>query len=73
MRADLDTFPTPGLLGYWPTDLICNRNAATTHFRWQRSKEKNSLRIFLLQIILHWCLIQQFTSKEEEVSNSDIV
>ena len=33
MRADLDTFPTPGLLGWWPTDLICNRNAATTHFR----------------------------------------
>lgn len=33
MRADLDTFPTPGMVNYWPTDVICNRNAATTHYR----------------------------------------
>lgn len=33
IRADLDTFPTPAMLGYWPTDIICNRNAGTTHNR----------------------------------------
>ena len=27
LRADLDTFPTPAMLGYWPQDVICNRNA----------------------------------------------
>jgi hypothetical protein len=21
----LDTFPTPRMIGYWPTDVICNR------------------------------------------------
>ena len=33
MRADIDTFPTPGLLGYWPIDVICDRNAGTTFWR----------------------------------------
>ena len=33
IRADLDTFPTPKMLGYWPKDVICNRNAGTTHYR----------------------------------------
>jgi len=31
IRADLDTFPTPRMVGYWPKDVICNTNAATTH------------------------------------------
>ena len=31
LRADQDTFPTPGMLGFWPTDLICSRRAGTTH------------------------------------------
>ena len=33
IRADLDTFPTPGMIGYWPKDVICNRHAGTTHYR----------------------------------------
>ena len=33
IRADLDTFPTPRMVGYWPKDVICNRNAGTTHYR----------------------------------------
>jgi len=33
IRADLDTFPTPKMVGYWPKDVICNRNAGTTHYR----------------------------------------
>lgn len=34
LRADLDTFPTPGMLRLWPaTDLICYRNAHTTHHK----------------------------------------
>merc|ERR1719483_168253 len=33
IRADLDTFPTPAMVGYWPQDVICNRNAGTTHYR----------------------------------------
>lgn len=31
IRADLDTFPTPRLIDYWPSDVVCNRNAMTTH------------------------------------------
>lgn len=31
MRADLDTFPTPRMIGFWPSDIICNRNAVTNH------------------------------------------
>jgi len=33
LRADLDTFPTPRMLGYWPKDVICNRNAFTNFDR----------------------------------------
>jgi len=33
IRADLDTFPTPGMINLWPRDVICNRNAVTTHYR----------------------------------------
>lgn len=33
LRADLDTFPTPSMVNYWPKDVICNRNAGTTHYR----------------------------------------
>jgi len=31
IRADLDTFPTPKLIDYWPEDVICNRLALTNH------------------------------------------
>ena len=31
LRADLDTFPTPALVGYWPEDLVAYRGAGTTH------------------------------------------
>jgi hypothetical protein len=27
-----DTFPTPMLLNFWPTDIICNRDAGTDHW-----------------------------------------
>ena len=65
MRADLDTFPTPGLLGYWPTDLICNRNAGTTHFRCQNN-DLNEVAIWdPLQVVFDFrCLIPQWRSKE---------
>jgi hypothetical protein len=33
LRADLDTFPTPAMVNYWPKDMICNKNAGTTHYR----------------------------------------
>ena len=33
MRADLDTFPTPKLIGYWPSDIICYHGAVTSHYR----------------------------------------
>jgi len=33
LRADLDTFPTPKMVGYWPKDVICNRNYFTTFDR----------------------------------------
>ncbi|XP_023347923.1 uncharacterized protein LOC111716674 isoform X2 [Eurytemora carolleeae] len=29
-RSDLDTFPTPGLLGYWPDTVLANKNSAYT-------------------------------------------
>ena len=29
-RSDLDTFPTPGLLGYWPDTIIANKFMAYT-------------------------------------------
>ena len=33
IRADLDTFPTPALLNYWPETVICNPFAMTTHLK----------------------------------------
>ena len=31
IRADLDTFPTPALIDYWPQDIIVNTQALTNH------------------------------------------
>ena len=31
IRADLDTFPTPALIDYWPRDIIVNTKALTNH------------------------------------------
>ena len=31
LRADLDTFPTPRLLGYWPSGLVVNNQYGTNH------------------------------------------
>jgi len=33
IRADLDTFPTPGMLDLWPSDVICYRGAGTNHHK----------------------------------------
>ena len=68
MRADLDTFPTPGLLGYWPKDLICNRNAATTPFRSPKRMakihtKKKFMIISVAKDTLFWVLIQQLHQK----------
>ena len=32
MRADLDTFPTPALVDFWPWDIICDTHAVTNHY-----------------------------------------
>ena len=32
IRADLDTFPTPALIDYWPRDIIANTHAVTNHY-----------------------------------------
>ena len=32
IRADLDTFPTPALIDYWPRDSIANTHAVTNHY-----------------------------------------
>ena len=31
LRSDVDTFPTPYLLGYWPEQVVVNRFYGTTH------------------------------------------
>jgi hypothetical protein len=31
LRADIDTFPTPYLLGFWPEQVVVNRFYGTTH------------------------------------------
>ena len=32
LRADLDTFPTPALVDFWPWDIICDTHAVTNHY-----------------------------------------
>ena len=32
IRADLDTFPTPALIDFWPRDIIANTHAVTNHY-----------------------------------------
>ena len=31
LKADVDTFPTPFLLGFWPDQVLVNRQYGTTH------------------------------------------
>ena len=31
LKADIDTFPTPFLLGFWPEQVVVNRFYGTTH------------------------------------------
>ena len=31
LKADIDTFPTPHLLGFWPDQVLVNRFYGTTH------------------------------------------
>ena len=33
LKADIDTFPGPALLGNWPNQILVNRHYGTTHFQ----------------------------------------
>ena len=44
IRADMDTFPTPGLLGFWPEGVLLN-NLYGTNFNLLRCSISSSFRI----------------------------
>ena len=61
LRADLDTFPTPRLLGYWPQGVIVDKNYLTN---FDLETIKTAVRSRLVQLEFADCfeelLCQQF-------------